>query len=132
MIDAPPLDAMPPPSEPVLPVIGFMVVPSLWAMGLDFISIRRQARRDLGSDLMWLYQWPCVISAHWLKEFEACSRCAGVCVLRDQMQPIPHHAAQVMDFFFGRDKREAVVYEWQPFEKIFRLIDRDYLNLRRK
>lgn len=102
----------------------------MWTLGLKLRPVWDQALHDLGSrGLIRLYSAPPRRSL--LGEFEMCDMCAGVCVVRDLMQPIPQDIAQLIDFFFGRDKHEALVYEWQPFEKFFQLKDRDWLLARR-
>lgn len=45
---------------------------------------------------------------------------------------IPFGFAQVCDYFFARDKREALVYTWMPYERRFKLVDQDWVDLRRR
>lgn len=131
MIDGPPVNTAPPPSQ-TNHVFGFMVVPSMWSMDQNRRAVWDDAMEVFNASMIQLYRLPCFSPSQWRKEFELCQMCAGLVFMRDLMQPIPYHAAQVMDFFFGRDKAEALVYEWRPWEKDFALVSREWLNRRRR
>lgn len=134
MIEAPSTNTTPPPPS-VRHRFGFIYVPSMWAMGslITRRRVREQAERDLNAETVLLPAcWPShYIPQFMLDDFSQCASCVGCIVFRDLMQPIPHGAAQMIDFFFGRDKREALVYEWRPWEKDFQMVDRDWLLARR-
>ena len=139
MIDAPPVNTTSPPDAPSNLFMGWHVVPSMWALGAPKLAIKRQAQRDLSVRLVNCAPWFSVggtefirptFVAHMRRCIEECRQCAGLIVLHDLSQRIPVTSANVINFFFGRDKAEALVYTWQPFEKNFRLVDQDWLNRR--
>lgn len=94
------------------------------------MDIVHQAQRDFNSGVCFV-RTDARTPAEWLNVFTICWDCAGVILMRDQMQQVPYGVAQIVDFFFGRDGGKAMVYEWQPFEKNFRMVDRDWLLARR-
>lgn len=114
---------------------GFIYVPSMWALGSKVSRhvARQQAERDFNAQTILLpAYWPEDYHPQFkLDDFDKCRECAGCIIFRDLMQPIPRGAQQMMDFFFGRDKAEALVYEWRVWEKDFALVDREWLNRRR-
>lgn len=121
-----------PPGDPTHIYMGWITVPSAWAMEVPKLAVKRKAMRDFSTRLIDLSPWRKTYPPRMLVDcVKRCQECAGVLVLRDPSQAIPGSSANVLDFFFGRDKAEALVYEWQPWEKIFRLVDRDWLLLRR-
>lgn len=139
MIDAPPTSTTPPP-EPQNVYMGWHVVPSMWTLGAKKRAIKMQAQRDFNARLVSCAPWHSVGGAEFIRPtfaerlcrcVQECQQCAGLIVLHDPSFHIPVSSANVIDFFFGRDKGEALVYEWQPFEKNFRMVDRDWLNRRR-
>jgi hypothetical protein len=134
VIDTPPTNASSPP-PPTHHTFGFIYVPSPWA--LDFrqrVRARDQFEKALNAKTILLpAAWPSDYPHQFmLEDFARANECAGCIIYRDLMQSIPRTAAKMLDFFFGRDKGEALVYEWRVWEKDFSLVDREWLNQRRR
>lgn len=109
--------------------MGWLAIPNVWQMAQPTREIRDQAAKAFNSKIVSLSAWAQPIP-FW-SDLKHAQGCAGLIIIRSPASHIPAPCAQVIDFFFGRDKNEALVYEYQPFEKTFRLVDRDWLNLRR-
>lgn len=100
-------------------------------LGFDYVFEERaakvQACRDFNISLVEVLLFNRWKFAH----VNLLSPCFGA-LLFNSGRDIPFGFAQVCDYFFARDKREALVYTWLPHECRFRLVDQDWVNLRRR
>jgi len=125
MIDPAPVNSMPPP-EPLRPLMGWLTIPSIQILGKDRYPVFRGAQKAFNAEIDIIIGW-----SQLQRTVERLTPLAGLVIYHDPNKQIARPFAQVIDFFFGRDKQEALVYIWQPFEENFRLVDREWLLRRR-
>jgi len=117
--------APPPPPPPANLFFAWLVIPSMWAMQ-PRDQVEAQAMRDFNVRLME------VNLARWnLEILERCQKCFGALIYREPGSMLSCGAAQVCDYFFARDRKESLVYTWLPRERQFRMVDQDWVDLRR-
>jgi len=106
-------------------IFAWLVVPSMWACR-PHADVESQARRDFNVTLVE------VPMRKWSMEYlQLLKGCFGALLYREPGSLLPFGVAQVCDYFFARDRRESLVYTWLPREKRFRIVDQDWVNLRR-